>query len=469
MKKMLFGAILLFSCLAFQGSFLFASGAAESGPTFIPPAWSVIPFIGILLSIAVVPLINAHWWEHNFGKISFFWMVVAFIMMYFSLSAGQPFFESYGRDIFHIYEEYISFIILLGSLFVISGGILIKGSLSGKPISNTAIIAIGAVLASFIGTTGAAMLLIRPLLRSIRWRQKKIHVVIFFIFLVCNIGGSLTPIGDPPLFIGFLKGVPFQWTFKLTPMWAFAVIIVLAIFFLVDTLMLKKEPDIPEMTGSRKIKIEGMINFVFLLGVIVSVLFSGLVHLGHLSFTYGHLMIENLARDGAMIGLAILSLVFTSRQIREENNFNYAPILEVAYLFIGIFTTMIPALMLLNARGSELGVNSASKYFWFTGLLSSFLDNTPTYMTFLETALGMLKINVQQLLQSPVGVRYLEAISVGAVFMGAMTYIGNGPNFMVKSIAEQEKIKMPSFFGYMAWSCAILLPVFILVDLIFFM
>jgi Na+/H+ antiporter NhaD/arsenite permease-like protein len=452
------------------GDNLLASGGSgtEAATHFVPPVWAVIPFIGILMSIAVFPLINAHWWEHNFGKISFLWIVVAYLLMYISVPAGTGFMEAFGHDIFHVYlEEYISFIILLGSLFVISGGILIKGSLSGKPVSNVIILAIGSVFASFIGTTGAAMLLIRPLIKSIYWRQYKMHIIIFFIFLVCNIGGSLTPIGDPPLFLGFLKGVPFEWTFQLTPMWAFAVVVLLTVFFFMDSYLMKKEPDVPH-TEKKGIQIKGAYNFLLLLGVIGAVLYSGIVDHGPLHLPYGDLMIQNIVRDSAMILLAVVSMVITPRPIRQENNFNFFPIKEVAYLFIGIFTTMIPALMLLNARGGELGIDSPAKFFWITGILSSFLDNAPTYITFLETALGMLKVNVQQLLLDPVGVSFLKGISVGAVFMGANTYIGNGPNFMVKAIAEQEKIKMPSFFGYMLWSALILLPLFFLVDLIFF-
>jgi len=470
MTKKVFSVSFLFGFLLMMSDFLRASAeGSEAASHFIPPVWAVIPFIGMLLSIAIFPLINAHWWEHNFGKISFFWIIVAYVTMYFSLTTDANFSTAYGHDIFHVYfGEYIPFIILLGSLFVISGGILIKGSLSGKPVSNLTIIAIGSVIASFIGTTGAAMLLIRPLIKSIRWRQKKMHIIIFFIFLVCNIGGSLTPIGDPPLFLGFLKGVPFEWTFRLTPMWAFAVIILLGVFFLFDSYLMKKETGAPESSEKKGIRIEGSYNFLLLLGVIGVVLYSGLIDHGPVHFKYGELMIQNIIRDLAMILLAVVSLVITPRLLREENNFNFEPIKEVAYLFIGIFTTMIPALMLLHARGSELGIDSASKFFWITGTLSSFLDNAPTYITFFETALGMLKVNVEQFLQSPLGVSYLEGISVGAVFMGAMTYIGNGPNFMVKAIAEQEKIKMPSFFGYMLWSCLILLPLFFFVDMIFF-
>jgi Na+/H+ antiporter NhaD/arsenite permease-like protein len=442
-------------------------GAATADPHTLP-FWSVLPFAGILLSIAVIPLISAHWWERNLGKVSLFWMAVAFLTMYLTTPSLAQFLGMYSHEVFSTYREYISFIILLGSLFVISGGILIKGSLSGKPVSNLLILAVGTVLANLIGTTGAAMLLIRPLIKSIRWRQHKIHVIIFFIFLVCNVGGCLTPIGDPPLFIGFLRGVPFFWTLRLLPAWALACGLVLAIFYLIDLRFMKREPEVPPDMAEKSLRLEGTVNFLFLLGIIVAVLFSGLVHLGEIRLGWGSLAIENIIRDVAMLGMALLSLRFTPRAIRRENNFNYAPIREVAILFIGIFTAMIPALMLLNARGAELGVDSASEFYWYTGALSSFLDNTPTYMTFLETARSVLQMTMAQILQSPQGTLFLKAISLGAVFMGANTYIGNGPNFMVKSIAEQEQIRMPSFFGYMLWSICILIPVFIIVDMVFF-
>ncbi|HPR07598.1 MAG TPA: sodium:proton antiporter, partial [Denitromonas sp.] len=298
--------------------------------------------------------------------------------------------------------------------------------------------------------------------------QRQRHIIIFFIFLVCNIGGSLTPIGDPPLFIGFLRGVPFEWTFALTPAWAMTSVILLAVFYFLDRHLMKKETGVPPDMEQKGVRVEGVVNIALLAGVVGSVLFSGLVKLGEIPLGLGVIEAQNLVRDVAMLALAGASLALTPRMLRAENNFNYAPIIEVALLFVGIFTTMIPALMVLNARGAELGIDTASEYFWATGILSSFLDNTPTYMSFLETACGMLHMTVAELLQSAQGTLFLKAISVGAVFMGANTYIGNGPNFMVKAIAEQEMIKMPSFFGYMIWSGAILIPVFVLVDVVFF-
>lgn len=442
-----------------------ASGGGTSG--FLPPVWTVVPFIGILLSIALFPLFAHHFWEHNYGKISFFWVILAVSFMFFSVPDTLSFSGAYGPKFFATTEEYISFIVLLGSLYIISGGIHISGNFSGTPVVNTSIILIGALLASIIGTTGAAMLLIRPLLKANKNRKQQVHVVLFFIFLVCNIGGSLTPIGDPPLFLGFLQGIPFQWTLALTPMWAFALVVLLVAFYFLD-LKLSDPP-----SGKKEkivIQMDGSINFVLLLGVVASVIMSGVVHF-ETSIKVGSLgaiHYQNLLRDGLMVALALISLKITSKKIRSDNNFNYGPIEEVALLFIGIFATMVPALMLLNARGSELGLESPAAYFWATGILSSFLDNAPTYLTFLATAMGTLGLeNAVEMTQEASREAILLGISLGAVFMGANTYIGNGPNFMVKAIAESEGVAMPSFFGYLAYSMIILLPVFFLVTVIF--
>ncbi|MCZ6646123.1 MAG: sodium:proton antiporter [SAR324 cluster bacterium] len=442
--------------------------AAEGGSGFVPPVWTVVPFVGILLSIAVWPLFAPHAWEHHFGKISAAWIVLAIVIMAVSVDADWTFLSAYGSKFFSTYEEYFSFIVLLGSLYVISGGICIVGDIKGTPATNTSIILVGSLLASLIGTTGAAMLLIRPLLKANRDRKHQAHVVLFFIFLVCNIGGSLTPIGDPPLFLGFLQGIPFQWTLVLTPMWAFAVTIVLAIFYVLDRYLMEKDA---VKGGIPAIKVEGSLNFLLLLGVVGSVIMSGVLHF-ETTIPVGSLgvfHIQNLLRDGIMILLAVGSLLITAKSTREKNHFNYAPILEVAYLFIGIFTTMIPVLMLLNARGAELGLETPAAYFWITGLLSSFLDNAPTYLTFLATAMGSLGLeNAIEMTMTPEAEGILVGISLGAVFMGANTYIGNGPNFMVKAIAESEGVKMPSFFGYLLYSVIVLFPVFILITFIFF-
>jgi Na+/H+ antiporter NhaD/arsenite permease-like protein len=463
LRRILLGALLALPALFFAHPALAAGG----GSGFVPPVWTVLPFLGILFSIALCPLFAPHFWEHHFGKISAGWLVLAIVMMFVSVPADWTFVGAYGAKFFSTYEEYLSFIILLGSLFVISGGICIVGDLNGTPLVNTVIILIGSLLASLIGTTGAAMLLIRPLLKANRARRHQAHVVLFFIFLVCNIGGALTPIGDPPLFLGFLQGIPFEWTLALTPMWAFAVTIVLIVFYALDRYLM--DPDVPG-GGMPKIRVEGAVNFLLLLGVVGSVIMSGVLHFETVIpvGSLGVLHIPNLLRDGLMVLLALISLRVTASSTREQNNFNYDPILEVAYLFIGIFTTMIPALMLLNARGGELGMETPAAYFWVTGVLSSFLDNAPTYLTFLATAMGSFGVDKAiEMTMTPEREGILLGISLGAVFMGANTYIGNGPNFMVKAIAEGEGVRMPSFFGYLLYSVIVLVPVFILVTFIF--
>jgi len=451
-------------------SSVFAGGGGGIG--FVPPVWTILPFVGILLSIALFPLFAHHFWEHNYPKISFAWLVVAIVMMVASVPADVSFGAAFGAKFFVTYEEYIAFIILLGSLFIISGGIYISGDLVGTPLLNSIIILIGSLMASIIGTTGAAMLLIRPLMRANEKRDSQAHVVLFFIFLVCNIGGALTPIGDPPLFLGFLQGIPFEWTLILIPHWAVAIFIVLGVFYAMDTYLYRRETKGAQIAPQKvSIKIEGGVNFLLLLGVVGLVILSGVLHfettiaVGSL----GVLHIPALIRDGGQIILAGISLWITPQAIRQANQFNFEPIKEVAYLFIGIFTTMIPALMLLNARGGELGLVTPAHYFWVTGFLSSFLDNAPTYLTFLYTAMGSLGIpTAVEMTKSAGPEAILTGISAGAVFMGAMTYIGNGPNFMVKAIAEAGGIRMPSFFGYLMYSSVILLPVFLLISLIFF-
>ncbi len=449
-----------------------ASGGEGSGG-FTPPVWTIGPVVGILLSIALFPLLAHHFWERHYPKISAAWLILAIILMYLSVPADVSFAEAYGARFFVTYEEYIAFIMLLGSLFVISGGVYISGDLNGSPTVNTVIILIGTLLASVIGTTGAAMLLVRPIIRANASREYQSHVVLFFIFLVCNIGGSLTPIGDPPLFLGFLKGIPFQWTLVLTPHWALTVAIVLVGFYLFDLYLYRREgltATAPQ--GPREpIRVHGSVNFLLLLGVVALVIMSGVLHfetvipVGDL----GTLHIPALLRDGGLFVLAAISLAITSKHIRQSNNFNFEPILEVAYLFVGIFTCMIPALMLLNARGGELGLASPASYFWATGILSAFLDNAPTYLTFLATAMGSLGLEqAVEMTQDPDAAAILKGISVGAVFMGALTYMGYGPNFMVKAIAEGSGVRMPSFFGYLLYSMVVLLPVFVLVTIVFF-
>jgi len=438
------------------------------------PVWSVIPFIGILLSIALFPLFAPHFWHHHYPKVSAFWAAIL----------ALPFLYAYGGDaihsILHIYIlDYIPFIILLWALYTVSGGILLRGTLVGTPIVNTAMLAIGTALASWMGTTGAAMLMIRPFLRANKHRANRTFMVCFFIFLIANIGGALTPLGDPPLFLGFLHGVPFFWTFKILPHMLLTAIVVLLIYFIMDYAAYKKE-DIQPISGEKEpLRLDGSYNFIFLLGVVGGVLLSGFLDLGTVNILGIHVEKQGLLRDGIMILMGILSLIFTPKQIREDNEFTWAAIKEVAYLFAGIFMTMIPCLAILKA--GETGhaapllraVQEPYHYFWITGALSSFLDNAPTYLTFFTSALGKFYAGMPEaeavkklIAENPL---YLEAISAGAVFFGAMTYIGNAPNFMVRSIAEEAGTPMPSFFGYMfKYSCAILLPTFAIITWIFF-
>ncbi|MCB9948501.1 MAG: sodium:proton antiporter [Rhodospirillaceae bacterium] len=434
----------------------------------------IVPFVGILLSIAIFPLVVPHFWHHHFGKISAIW-ALGFLI---------PFAVVYGGSI-AVYEllhvallEYIPFIILLGALFTVAGGVRLTGSLVGKPIVNTGILVIGTAIASWMGTTGAAMLLIRPLLRANENRRHKVHTVVFFIFLVANIGGSLTPLGDPPLFLGFLKGVSFFWptTHMFLPMILVSGIL-LVLYFLIDSFYYAKEDEEirAPRTDREPLGLEGKVNIVLLAGVVGAVLLSGIWQPG-IGFDVYHVNVEvqNLARDLLLIAIAILSLKLTSPESRKLNGFDWFPILEVAKLFAGIFITIIPAIAILKAGTdgalrvvvevvSADGQPVDSMYFWLTGSLSSFLDNAPTYLVFFNTAGGDATELMGPLAST------LLAISAGAVFMGANTYIGNAPNFMVRSIAEARGVSMPSFFGYMAWSCLILLPIFALVTWVFFL
>ncbi|MDD5723067.1 MAG: sodium:proton antiporter [Syntrophales bacterium] len=447
------------------------------------PVWTALPFAGILLSIALCPLLMPHFWHNHFGKISVFWSLlfaVPFLFFYHQVAVYY---------ILHIYLiDYIPFIILLWGLFTVAGGIVVRGSLKGTPALNTVMLLIGTILASCVGTTGAAMVMIRPVLRANKDRLKKTHVVCFFIFLVANIGGSLTPLGDPPLFLGFLHNVPFFWvTTNVLPHMLTASGILLALFFILDTFYYRNEKGQVESGPEEEkipFKIEGVVNFIFLLGIVCLVLMSGYWKPGHFNVLGVHLEYQGVLRDLGIITMGALSLMFTSKALREANDFSWFPIMEVAKLFAGIFMTIIPALAILKAgnEGALSGLVSAVResyhYFWVTGALSSFLDNAPTYLTFFNLALGKLGIvesavpaalAVKAATANPEFILYLKAISAGAVFMGANTYIGNAPNFMVKSIAEEAGINMPSFFGYMIkYSIPILVPVFILVTFIFF-
>jgi len=500
----------------------------------------VVPFAGILLSIALFPLLAPSFWHHHFGKIALFWAALFLIPFAVSVGVGRAL-----EEVLHVYVlEFIPFIILLWALYTVAGGVRLRGRLRGSPMMNTGILLLGTVLASWMGTTGAAMLLIRPMLRANEWRKRKTHLVVFFIFLVANIGGSLTPLGDPPLFLGFLKGVEFFWTTgaMMFPMIVCAVIL-LVVFFIMDTLLLRKEEQQtpPDDGSDESLGLEGTFNFIFLAGVVAAVLYSGSasqdglywdskpvdeargaitaaetevaevkLRLGNAPDSEKPAIVEellvaqanvnsiradaehhavkgwhitshvtwpliNMVRDGVLILMGILSLRLTSRELRRKNDFTWFPIVEVGKLFAGIFVTIIPAIAILKAgpKGelasvvlavtNDAGAPIDMMYFWATGVLSSFLDNAPTYLVFFNTAGGDA-----QALQGPLESTLL-AISMGAVFMGANTYIGNAPNFMVRSIAEESGVPMPSFFGYIIkWSLPFLIPVFIVVSLMMF-
>jgi Na+/H+ antiporter NhaD/arsenite permease-like protein len=421
------------------------------------PLWSIAPFILLLASIAIVPLAFGSWWDKNSNKLLL------------SLGLSLPVLAVVMQRDSHLLVEsmvdYVSFIILIGALFIISGGIYIKGRFAGTPLVNTGFLAVGAILANLIGTTGASMLLIRPFLRANQKRQRTAHLGVFFIFIVSNTAGLLTPLGDPPLFLGFLRGVPFGWTLNLFPMWAMVVGTLLVVFNLYDQYIFNREDVetpgalVEEVQSNRRIHIEGGHNFLFLLGVMGAAIASG-----HFGWPRG-------VQESIMVAMAVLSWVTTSNAVHKLNHFHFHPIVEVAAIFVGIFVTMIPALKILEHSAPALNLQEPWQYFWMSGLLSSFLDNAPTYLTFNAMAAGIVggsAADLGSLLQTPLGTALLRAVSCGAVFMGANTYIGNGPNFMVKSIAEQNGVKMPSFGGYMVYSGAILIPIFVVVTLLFF-
>ena len=473
-KKMLFLMIL---CAA-----VLLPGLAMAEGMHIPgeklSGFWAIPFVCMLLSIAILPLTIPHIWEQHFGKIAVFWGMAFLVPCCLFLESGASI--ALFEFLHIILLDYIPFLVLLFSLFTVAGGIRLKGSLVGTPAVNTGLLAVGTALASWMGTTGAAMLLIRPLLRANAHRRYRVHSVVFFIFLVANIGGSLTPLGDPPLFLGFLKGVDFFWTASnLFVKTALMAGILLGLFFAIDTVLFRREgsPRPPrKMLGEKeeKLGIDGSVNFIFLFGIVLAVLLSGLFPLGTLVNIYGvPIEGENLLRDLTLLCMAGLSLKFTSARSRELNGFTWGPIEEVAKLFFGIFISMIPAIAILKAGTngalasliqlvSHDGQPVNSMYFWLTGMLSSFLDNAPTYLVFFNTAGG----DAQHLMHEIPST--LAAISAGAVFMGANSYIGNAPNFMVRSIAESDGVRMPSFFGYMVWSVGILIPLFGLLTLLFF-
>ena len=436
--------------------------------------WWAVPFAGMLLSIALLPLAAPRFWSLHFGKVTGFW-ALSFLLPFASIQGVKP---AGGLLAHTLVAEYLPFIILLVALYTVAGGIFIRGNLHGSPRLNVVLLAIGAVLASFMGTTGASMLMIRPLLRANDNRKHVVHVVVFFIFIVSNAGGSLTPLGDPPLFLGFLKGVDFFWTVRyIFPETLFLVGALLAIFFVIDSWRYRRDgvtrrdptPDTP------RFGVEGGINGALLLVVMGLVLMSGVWKPGVAVNVFGTAVdLPQLVRDAGLVAVTGLSLALTARGVRERNQFSWHPMAEVAKLFVGIFVTMVPVLAMLKAgesgpfaavaravTGSD-GQPLPWAYFWFSGVLSSFLDNAPTYLVFFNLAGG----DAQALMTT--GAATLAAISAGSVFMGANTYIGNAPNFMVKAIAEERGVRMPSFFGYMIWSVAILLPLFVVMTFVFF-
>jgi Na+/H+ antiporter NhaD/arsenite permease-like protein len=472
MRKWISGGVSALAC-AFAGCAWAADAAVQLDGRSLSIGW-VLPFAGVLLSIAILPLATPSLWHHHYGKITALWSLAVLVPLaaVFGVSAT-------ARQVWHTAgSEYLPFIILLVALYTVTGGIHIKGNLHGSPAVNTSFLATGSVLASVMGTTGAAMLLIRPLLRANDARVHNKHVVIFFIFLVANIGGSLTPLGDPPLFLGFLKGVDFFWVTRalLLPM-AFATVILLAVFFAVDTWLYRQAGEKrPDPTPDSPLRIEGWFNLVVLLPAILAVvLVSGTWNPGVTFDVYGTTFeLQGLVRDVALVAIILLSWLFTPQSLRRAHHFEWGPMIEVAKLFAGIFITIIPAIAILKAghdgamapllsmvTGAD-GQPSNVAYFWATGVLSSFLDNAPTYLVFFNLAGGD-----PQALMGPLAAT-LTAISAGAVFMGANTYIGNAPNFMVKSVAESRGVRMPSFGGYMVWSALILLPLFALMTVVFF-
>ena len=420
--------------------------------------YSLIPFLLMLGSIAAFPLFWSHFWEKNKNKLIVALVLSVPVVIYLFVSGLSE--ELFKTIIF----DYIPFIVLLGSLFTITGGIYLTGDIQAKPSINTLFLGIGAILASFMGTTGAAMLLIRPVIQTNKERQYKTHTILFFIAIIANCGGLLTPLGDPPLFMMYLRGAPFTWFFQLLPEWFITNGLLIICYFLFDTYYYRKEPKkalLLDKLEIRPIRLQGKVNFIWLTGVIISVAF----------INEQYLYIINLnpylkfLREGAIISMAILSLLLTPQLLRVSNNFTWEPIKEVAYLFFGIFITMVPVLLYLEYNSKTLGVTLPHQFYYFTGALSSFLDNTPTAVTFHSLALGLGKGTPQMVAGIPE--ELLKAICLGAVLFGSMTYIGNGPNFMVKAVAEENNIKMPDFFSYIfRFSLIILLPIFIIIQLL---
>ena len=480
MKKLSALAAALLGVLAFSVTAMAESPAGETG-TAVPSLLYCIPFAGILLCIALFPLVMPTWWEEHQAPVVLAWslaFIVPFVMGFGAHHTAEVVLEC-------IINDYLTFIVLLFGLFCVAGNITLEGDLAGSPRINVGLLLFGTLLSSWVGTTGASMLMVRPIIKMNSWRKRKRHIMIFFIFLISNIGGCLTPIGDPPLLMGFMRGVPFFWSLRLLPILAFNVAVLLFVFYHLDMRAYRKDiadgrkPDISK--PGTEIRIAGLHNLIFLAAIVVAVLLSGTLPslplfrnadgtvrgipiLGEVTLTW-----PAVIEIAIILASAWLSFRTTSAKVRTENHFTWGAIKEVAILFIGIFITMQPALMILKANGASLGLDSPYQMFWATGALSSFLDNTPTYLVFLTTAgsLGFTEGLATAL--GTVPAKMLVAISCGAVFMGANTYIGNAPNFMVKSISDENGVRMPSFFGYILWSLGFLIPVFILDTLIFFL
>ena len=440
-----------------------------------------IPFAGLLLCIAVMPLIKPEWWEKNQALAVILWSLLFIIPSVVLNGAG----ETTETVLDCIVNDYLTFIVLLFGLFCVSGNITLEGNLAGSPGVNAVFLAFGTLLSSCIGTTGASMLLVRPLIKMNSWRKNKAQIMIFFIFMISNMGGCLTPIGDPPLLMGFMRGVPFFWSTHLFPVLLFNMVLLLIIFYFIDRRSYRKDiaaglhPDISK--PGVELRVEGLHNVIFLVAIVVAVILSGTLPglpmfqnaagkvIGIKIFKEVELTVPAMIEIAIILLAALLSFKTTEEKIRTQNHFTWGAIKEVAVLFIGIFITMQPALALLKTMGPELGVSEPYQMFWATGMLSSFLDNTPTYLVFLTTAGTLGFTSGIATTVGTISVKVLTAISCGAVFMGANTYIGNAPNFMVKSISDENGVRMPSFFGYMAWSLGILVPVFIIDTLVFFL
>lgn len=459
--------------LAAAGTVALSSTPAEAAPSLF---WCW-PFVCLLLSIALLPLIPklSHWWESNAHKLIVSIVLALVVCGYYALRSGGLGGANAVETLLHhaIVGDFVPFMVLLFALYTISGGIRLSGDIPAHPITNAGFLLLGAVLANVIGTTGASMLLIRPVLQINSERRHVVHTIVFFIFLVSNIGGALLPIGDPPLFLGYLRGVPFLWTLRLLPIWITAVAIVLAIYLVIECIAYRRETRlnvIEDEIHKTPLKLEGWFNFLFLGGVILAV--ALLVPGQPLPGTSWVVPNINL-REIILLALSAISFVVTPRSIHNDNEFNFGPIAEVACLFLGIFVTMQVPIAILRAEGAALGVTTPLHFFWATGSLSSFLDNAPTYVVFFELAGAIPAAGVEVLhgvktATEQIPVLTLMAISAGAVFMGANTYIGNGPNFLVKSIAERSGVRMPSFFGYMVYSGLILIPTFIVISIIFY-